>query len=55
VKTRLLFLAVVTPFAVLARPIWRRRLGLGFDRGAGTYWSDRSGEKIDRDALRLKP
>jgi hypothetical protein len=54
VKTRLLFLAIVTPAAVVGRPFWRRRLGLGVDRGAESYWR-RRGEKVGRDALRKAP
>ena len=53
-KIRLLFLAVVTPLAVLGRPVWRRRLGLGFDARAGSYWRGR-GETIGEDALRRTP
>jgi len=51
VKSRLLFLAIVTPLAVLGRPVWRRRLGLRFEPGAASYWR-RRGETIDREALR---
>jgi hypothetical protein len=54
VKTRLLFLVIVTPAAVIARPLWRRRLGLDFDRGARSYWRAR-GETIAPDALRQAP
>jgi hypothetical protein len=51
VKTRLLFLAVVTPLAAVGRPFWRRRLGLGFDPRARSYWRKR-GETIGAEALR---
>ena len=54
-KTRLLFLAIVTPLGVLGRPVWRRRLDLGFDPGATTYWRDRRREKVTSDALRKTP
>jgi hypothetical protein len=33
-----LFYVIVTPVAVAARPLWKRRLGLGADRKAHTYW-----------------
>jgi hypothetical protein len=55
VKTRLLFLAIVTPLGVLARPLWRRRLDLGFDPAAASYWRDRRRETITSDALRKTP
>jgi hypothetical protein len=55
VKTRALFLVIVTPVGILARPLWRRRLELGFDASATTYWRDRRREKITADALRRAP
>ena len=54
-KTRLLFLAIVTPLGVLARPLWRRRLDLGFDPDAVSYWRDRRRERVTSDALRRTP
>ena len=53
-KTRLLFLAVVTPLAALGRPLWRRRLGLAFAPGAATYWR-RRGDVVTSDALKTRP
>jgi hypothetical protein len=54
VKTRLLFLAIVTPLGILVRPLWRRRLDLGFDAAAASYWRDRR-EKVTSDSLRKTP
>jgi hypothetical protein len=54
VKTRLLFLAVVTPLAALGRPLWRRRLGLGLDPGAETYWR-RRGDAVTAGTLKARP
>ena len=50
-KTRLLFLAVVTPLAAVGRPLWRRRLGLSPATNAGTYWR-RRGDAVTAEALR---
>lgn len=50
-KTRLLFLAVVTPVAVLGRPFWRARLALNDDPDAATYWRLR-GETVTGKALK---
>jgi hypothetical protein len=55
VKTRLLFLAIITPLGVLARPLWRRRLDLGFDPSAVSYWRDRRAERVTSKALRRVP
>jgi hypothetical protein len=44
--TRLLYRGVIAPLAVLARPFWRRRLGLEFDPQARTYWHDRGRHRI---------
>jgi hypothetical protein len=54
VRTRLLFLLVVTPLGVVARPLWRRRLGLGVDRRAASYWHERAGGVVTAEALRRK-
>lgn len=54
-STRLLFRAVVTPLGVLGRPLWRRRLGLGFDPDARSYWRQRDEGPVGADALREKP
>jgi hypothetical protein len=54
VKTRILFFAVVTPLAAIGRTFWRRRLGLGLDREAVTYWRRRR-DVVTADALKSKP
>jgi hypothetical protein len=52
VKTRLLFLGVVTPLGVLARPYWRRRLGLALQPRARSYWRPRRGGALRAEDLR---
>ena len=52
-KLRLLFLAVVTPVAVLGRPVWRRRLGLDA-RTTETYWRKRT-DAVTADSLKTRP
>jgi hypothetical protein len=52
VKTRLLFLAVVTPLGMLGRPLWRRRVGLALSRRAATYWRTRERRPVAPDDLR---
>ena len=51
-KARLLFLLVVTPLGVVARPLWRRRLGLGLAPRAQTYWHERRDGAIGARDLR---
>jgi hypothetical protein len=46
-----LFYGVFTPVALVGRPYWRRRLGLGFDRSAATYWHDRRGRPVRGEDL----
>ena len=50
-KIRLLFMAVVTPLAVVGRPLWRRRLGLRPATNGVTYWR-RRGDAVTADALK---
>jgi hypothetical protein len=52
VRTRLLFILVVTPLGVLGRPLWRRQLGLTIDRGAETYWRRRRDGEVSAADLR---
>jgi hypothetical protein len=48
---KLLFYGLVTPLSVLARPVWARRLGIGADRKARTYWRKR-GKVVDAKDMR---
>ena len=52
-KARLLFFALVTPLAVLGRPLWRARLGVG-PTAAGSYWRTRD-DTVTRKSLRKAP
>ena len=54
-RTRLLFLAVVTPLGVLGRPYWRRRLGLAMQPRAETYWRRRDDGAVTAADLRRGP
>ena len=47
--TRLLHRGVFVPVGVVGRPYWKRRLGIGADRGAGTYWRHREDVVSARD------
>lgn len=54
-KTRLLFVAVVTPLGVLGRPLWRRRVGVALSPRAATYWRTRERRPVTADDLRRAP
>ncbi len=54
-RTRLLFRGLVLPLGVVGRPLWRRRLGLGFDPKARSYWHVRDEGPVTGEALRRKP
>jgi hypothetical protein len=55
VRIRLLHLLVVTPLGVLGRPLWRRRVPLGLDRSARSYWRPHPTGKVTAAALRRRP
>jgi hypothetical protein len=46
------YFLVVVPVGVISAPLWRRRLRVGWQPGAGSYWVPRTAQAPWRQSMR---